>query len=302
MTGFRSASTAQGIGFNAGTNIATQSSIVVPLPVGVQAGDILIAAFTVNPFASDNAITGGTKMVPVGSTWTVITNSIGSGQIRALLKVATASEPSTYTFEVRNSTNNTLSNSYINAILGAWEGFGPPVVVTLSNSSRFHQEQAIDTAPFPESEVIDIDSVTMHGTETTTGGFAVYLWEGWEGIENFDGTFSDHGYPPYPANIPWVDIDELSPLVAHEFLHYEYLAGSADRGLNPFGVSYRTINDSFELGSQIIPAGALPDGTANYSWQHAGLEAGFGETVFVYRMLIEAASDTPYWGINAFPL
>jgi hypothetical protein len=277
---------------------ATQSSITVPAPVGVVAGDILVAGFGVDITGSFNGTNN--KIVPTIAGWTVVANNDATADIRVLWKVATASEPSSYTFNIQNSLSQT-SPSYVNAIIGAWEGFTAPTQVTLATLSRFRQVLSInDPNPPGPPNVEDIDSVTITGSETTTGGLAVYLWNISSTIENFDGTVGTEGNPPYPASVPWNTTVLQPSLDQHEQIHYEGLPVTPGGGEG----TIVTLQDNkmLTLGSQVLSSGVIPDGTAAFTWQHAGDEAGYLENVRVYRLVLQAAIDEAYWGIHAVPL
>ncbi len=309
MAGFRSSSSNQIIGWTAGPPaVATEDTLVIAAPAGIQAGDILVAGFGINSQVSPQG-DFNCKLVPVGTTWTaaVGASSNVAGFLRVLYRVATASEPSSYTFQVRAQNGVTVRQAYVIGIIGAWEGFGPPIPLALSGTSRYDEATSGNTVPFPgPANVPDIDSLTITGAETTTGGLAVYFWDIRSGIENFDGTIGTEGNPPYPASSPYNDItSQNSPLTQHEKDFYDGVPSNGEPEWSPIhttGITYRAENMMLAMGSTVLSAGGVGSGTANFTWQHAGAEAGYGENAEVYRLVLTAAVPQAYWGVLAVPL
>ena len=86
---------------SATSNISTSTSIVISKPTGVVAGDVLVV---------DIAKEGNNTTNPSSSGWTLIDGRSLGGQTSrygaALYKVASSSEPATYTFTLGSGTNN----------------------------------------------------------------------------------------------------------------------------------------------------------------------------------------------------
>jgi len=293
---FRSYSTQQETAY-AGTQ-ATATSTTIAKPAGTVQGDILAVCIAID-IAS--GIRAPLVAKPLDPSWVTVANSNSSsvaGLMHVFWKVAGASEPSSYTFEFRQSTTTgLLSPAFSSAIMGCWTDWTSAVLKVFSGANRFSNTGSINTSCPPNPpHVIDIDSVTLDGAETTTGGIQIAFWLNWSGIENFQGVkvWSDPN-PVYPATIPWNTASVDSPQVQHAQIHYEGLP-------TYFGGELVTTtladNKMLTLASHDVTAGTLPDVSGQFTWQHAGAEAGYGETVQVFRFVVEAVAVVQaYWGI-----
>lgn len=295
---FRSVATAQATGYS-GTQ-ATATSITVAKPSGTVAGDILVACIDID-------IASGIRAPLVAnppSGWSTVANSNSSsvaGVMHLFWKVAGASEPSSYTFEFRqNTTSGLLSPAFSNAIIGCWTDWTAATLKTFASAANRYKLTASGNVNFVDPAFVpDIASVTLDGSESTTGGIQIAFWSTWSEIENFNGTivWPPPMNPAYPATVPWNTAALNSPQAQHTQIHYEGLpAYFGGEGVTETLATNRMLT----LGSFDVSAGTLPDISGQFTWQHAGAEAGYSEIVEVFRLVIEATPvGNPYWGINA---
>lgn len=294
---FRSASIAIQDAFNDTGHhfgaVATEHTIELAKPAGTLEGDILIAFF--DTWGAANPAGFGTMLVlpPLGSTWTVLQNFGGNGIHHVLWKVAGVSEPSSWVFRFRTSTDTADYFGYATAIMGCWTNFTSPVVSVVNSQDGF--------GGYDGSSIVDIDSVTFHSAATTTGGFLVTAVSGFDNIENFDGTDGTGTGQAYPSVSPWVDIALQSPLTEHAQTDYNGTSRGAGEDASADGrrgTSYRTGNSTIAMGSQDLSAGSIPDSTVALTWQHAGNIFGYGENYYAVRLVVTATLvQQAYWGI-----
>lgn len=294
---FRSAATAQALGYDSGARLATASDITVGLPAGTADGDILVAVIDISTASSASSL-GLVAAPPAG--WTTVVNSTSFFQ-HVFWKVA-ASEPSSYTFSFHESTvSGTAKTAFANATVGCWTDWTSPTLKTFSlSANRAKTVGASNSVFFPGTpHVVDIDSVTLDGSETTTGGIQIATWSAVSSIENFAGSvvWSNPPNPAYPATVPYNTTTVESPQVEHAQL---YFAGLPTYNGGEDVTTTLAANRISTLASHDVTAGTLPDVTADFTWQHAGDEAGYGEIVQVIRLVIEATpAPQAYWGILA---
>jgi hypothetical protein len=309
VTGFKDYTTAQYVSWAQGTAVppfgfqttATTTVFTIDRPTSVVAGDIIVVGIGYSFEATENFASSGQYYNALEAGW----NNVETAwfDLRVYWKVATGSEPSTYSFEVRNRFDNSIVAAYATMLCGVWEGFSSPVFLTqVFGSNRFDDLQSINNS-FPTAHVDDIDTMTITGTDTVVnGGLAVYFWSAHEFPENFDGSDSFGANPPFPASVPWVTAAISPTAEQHAQIHFEHLPWIFDRQFRNPSVATYPVNRTFTMGSELLEPGLVPDGTATFTWQHAGDEAGFGEFVQVYRLILDATTLAAYWGILAVPL
>lgn len=300
MSSFKSSASGQQIAWSdhgiSGTTIDSDT-LVIAAPAGIAAGDILVAGVSTEAYG----VVGNVRADD--PSWTRI---LLSSSVFVFWKVATSSEPSSYTFHSFFSSGTTPENAFMNGIIGCWTGWSTPVRKTLVTDSGNKTTNAFNLV-FPPAapHVVDIASVTLQDVtapiETTTGGLLVTFWDIFEGIENFDGTIATDGNPTYPSTIPYADATATPPDVQHDQIYYQGSprGGESVLAIPNSGITYRANNHELTMSSQEITAGDIPGSSASFTWQHAGAEAGFGEIVFGVRILLEATLQRAYWGIDA---
>jgi hypothetical protein len=313
VTGFKDYTTAQYLTWEAdGPNfpfpgtftVANTTVFTIDRPTSVVAGDLIVVGIGYDFGASEGFFSGNHLYPALEAGW----NNVDTFRfdLRCYWKIATSSEPSTYSFQVRNAAGGSVVAAYANLICGVWEGFTSPVFLTQVLGNRRLQDwsEINETGPPGPAHVDDIPSATISGTDTVVnGGLAVYFWMAKEFPENFDGSPElSAPNPPFPASIPWVTT-AISPTAdQHAQVHFEHLPWYEDRAFTSPSIATYPINSILTLGSEILDPGPVPDGTATFTWQHAGDEAGFGEFVVVYRLILDATTLLAYWGILAVPL
>lgn len=318
MTGLRSLTTAQETGAHGWTGPspggplpdATSSAIVLAQPAGLQVGDILVAEFSAFGLYHGS---GNYQVIPDTGVGTVAWNSAPSTtNVSTWWRVADSSDLAlgSYPFHSVKATNTAVAlTTLMNGVMMAFEGFATPVSqISLGASSALVTQTNSQFSPgYPP--VPDLGSLNLHGTETTTGGLLVYAWLTFESIEYSPFHPSTGGNPNYPASTPYQTTTLTGSVTQHQQLHWEGLVheGSTeyDPAFNITGVQYVNNNQMLTVGSQVVPAGTLPDAGASFTWQHAGDEAGFNEVAAGVRILLRAALATvavyPYWGILNTP-
>jgi hypothetical protein len=86
---------------NSSQAVGTSTGVVIPLPSGISAGDLMIAAVHVGWCNSGSTVTapgGWTQIAQLGNTGSGCGSSNTTKQLATFYKIATASEPSTFTF------------------------------------------------------------------------------------------------------------------------------------------------------------------------------------------------------------
>lgn len=281
--------------------VATTTTFTITRPSGVAAGDVIIVGINYDFSAADPFLSSsGQNFNALEAGWNNVNTT--SFNIRVYWKIATASEPSTYSFQVRNIFNNGLVSAYANMILGVWDGLTNISFLPITSGNARIQTFASINQVSP-AHVVDIDSATITGSETTpAGALVVYFWNVWESIENFDGTNSWGSLNPdvWPPTVPYTTTAVQPTAAQAEQIYFAGLPVKNDGSDQTLAIQTLQGNRQMTMAWEAVPAGAVPAGSAAFTWQHAGDESGFGEIVIVYRLVLRATLVTsPYWGINA---
>jgi hypothetical protein len=146
------------------TSSTGTTSVTVNSPIGVAPGDtVVVVLFSSN---SNSATFSNPTILPIGfgkrGTGTVTGNFAHSGTFAIYTRIASASEPSSYTFDVTGGTN-------IQAIAAAWTGRSDATFVSVTNGGSASGGGSF-SLPLTGGTAAAGDDIAWFGMVTTNGG------------------------------------------------------------------------------------------------------------------------------------